>query len=576
MFRGIWVPHHLLFNQLKSIYVHILLIFLLLVSCSGNEDHTPDPTPSDVPLTCTFLAVDGLSETSNKYTDVKTDPVIEITFSTALEPLSVSQAVSLTDKDGRTIKLNLSFGKGDSLLIIRPAGLLDWLTKYNLSVTTALKSKNGSSLIAQLSVSMITALDSTDKYPVIPDDELLTLVQKQTFRYFWEFGHPISGMARERSTSGDVVTTGGTGFGIMAMIAAVEREFITREEAVGRILQVTCFLKNNCTRYHGAFAHWVNGATGQTQPFSQKDNGADLVETSFLFQGLLTARAYFTKADPAEHELRTIITELWEAVEWNWFCRDNEQVLYWHWSPDYEWAMNHQISGWNECLITYVLAASSPIYPIYKNVYEKGWARNGEIRNNGTYYGYTLPLGEAYGGPLFFAHYSFLGLNPNGLKDSYADYWEQNTHHAMIHYEYCRKNPSGYYGYSADCWGLTASDGNNGYNAHSPTNDKGVIAPTAALSSMPYTPEQSMAALRFFYYKLGDKLWKEYGFTDAFNLTEKWYDTQFLAIDQGPVIVMIENHRTGLLWDLFMSCGEVQAGLTKLGFSINHNNRSSQ
>jgi hypothetical protein len=556
---------------LKSKYAYILLIFFLQAGCGGKEEHTPDPAPPDVPLTCTFLTVDGLSETSGKYTDAARDPVIEITFSTALEPLSASQAVSLTDRNGRSLNLNLSFGKGDSLLVIQPAGLLDWLTGYNLSVSTALKSKTGSSLIAQLSAHLITVLDSTDKYPVIPDDELLTLVQKQTFRYFWEFGHPVSGMARERSTSGDVVTTGGTGFGIMAMIAAVERAFITRGEAAERILQIVRFLKNNCTRYHGAFAHWVNGATGQTQPFSQKDNGADLVETSFLFQGLLTARAYFTKADPAELELRTVITELWEAVEWNWFCRNNEQVLYWHWSPDYEWAMNHPVRGWNECLITYILAASSPTYPIHKNVYDEGWAGNGKIRNKGACYGYTLPLGETCSGPLFFAHYSFLGLNPKGLKDQYADYWEQNTHHAAIHYEYCRKNPSGYYGYGADCWGLTASDGNKGYSAHSPANDQGVIAPTAALSSMPYAPEQSMAALRFFYYKLGDKLWKEYGFTDAFNLTEKWYDTQCLAIDQGPVIVMIENYRTGLLWNLFMSCGEVQAGLTKLDFSFNFN-----
>lgn len=546
-------------------YIVCIVIFLLPVCCGDKENESPGLTPSDVPLTCQLLTIDGLSEAS-QYTDVRRNPVIEIHFSTALAQSSVLDAVSLTNQDGRKINLTVSFGKNDSLVTIRPAGLLDWLSKYTLSVTTGLMSTTGSSLIAPLSVNMVTALDSTDKYPVIPDDELLTLVQKQTFRYFWEFGHPVSGMARERSTSGDIVTTGGTGFGIMAMIVAAERAFITREAALERILQITRFLKNDCTRYHGAFSHWINGATGETQPFSPKDNGADLVETSLLFQGLLTAREYFSETGGPEAELRTLITELWEAVEWNWFCRDNEEVLYWHWSPDYGWDMNHRIAGWNECLITYVLAASSPTYPIAKNTYDSGWARNGDIKNNGSYYGYTLPLGEAYGGPLFFAHYSFLGLNPKGLKDRYADYWEQNTRHATINYEYCRRNPSGYYGYSGDCWGLTACDGNGGYSAHSPTNDKGVIAPTAALASMPYTPKQSMAALRFFYYKLGDKLWKDYGFVDAFNLTEKWYDSQFLAIDQGPVIIMIENYRTGLLWNLFMRCDEVQAGLLELGF----------
>ena len=552
---------------MKNIRSYIpVLVLLLLISCGEKENNMPDPKPANVPLTCQYLTVDGIAGVS-QYEDVRRDPVIEILFSTAIDQSSALQAVSLVDRNGNKVNLSLSFGKNDSLMVVRPTGLLDWLSKYTLSVGTNLISQTGTSLIAPSIVNMVTVLDSTDKYPAIPDDELLTLVQKQTFRYFWEFGHPVSGMARERSTSGDVVTTGGTGFGIMAMIVAVERGFITREEATERILQITRFLKNNATRYHGAFAHWIHGATGATQPFSQKDDGADLVETSLLFQGLLTARQYFMKADQSESELRTLITELWEGIEWSWFCRDHEEALYWHWSPNYDWDMNHSIRGWNECLITYVLAASSPTYPISKNVYDKGWARNGEMKNGGSYYGHVLPLGEAYGGPLFFAHYSFLGLNPKGLKDQYADYWEQNVRHAAIHYEYGRRNPSGYLGYSGDCWGLTASDGNSGYSAHSPTNDRGVIAPTAAISSMPYTPEESMAALHFFYYKLGDKLWREYGFVDAFNLTVKWYDHQFLAIDQGPMILMIENHRTGLLWDLLMNCPEVQVGLSKLGFT---------
>ncbi len=442
----------------------------------------------------------------------------------------------------------------DSAIVIRPSSPLGWLSKYTLTVSTNLKSKRKASLIAPVSVNMVTALDSTDKFPVIPDEGLLTLVQKQTFRYFWDFGHPVSGMARERSSSGDIVTTGGTGFGIMAMIVAVERQFIDRGAAVTRLLKIARFLKNNATPYHGAFAHWINGSTGQTQPFSEKDNGADLVETSFLFQGLLTARQYFTGENPEEKELRELITELWEAVDWSWFRRNNEEVLYWHWSPDYGWEMNHRIRGWNECLITYVLAASSPTFPISKTVYDNGWADNGNMRNNGTYYDFQLPLGPSYGGPLFFAHYSFLGLNPKNLQDQYADYWQQNVNHARINHAYCSRNPSNHLGYSEICW-------------HSPTNDKGVITPTAALSSMPYTPEESMAALHFFYYKLGDKLWKQYGFIDAFNLTEKWYASDFLAIDQGPIIVMIENYRTGLIWDLFMDIPEIQAGLTKLGFT---------
>ena len=292
------------------------------------------------------------------------------------------------------------------------------------------------------------------------------------------------------------------------------------------------------------------------------------METSFLMQGLLTARQYFDR--PEEETLRNHITSLWKAVEWTWFNRDRQNVLYWNWSPDFGWEVNLPVRGWNEGFMTYVLAAASPTYGIDRTVYNNGWAKNGDMLTKRNYYGYELPAGPEYGGPLFFSHYSFLGLNPKGLRDAYInDYWEQNLNHALINYSYCVDNPKRYVGYGADCWGLTASDGNEGYSAHSPANDKGVIAPTAALASMPYTPEQSMAALHYFYYKLGDRLWSEEGcgFYDAFNLSARWFDNQYLAIDQGPIIVMIENYRSGLIWDLFMAVPEVQEGLRKLGFS---------
>ncbi len=296
------------------------------------------------------------------------------------------------------------------------------------------------------------------------------------------------------------------------------------------------------------------------------------METALLIQGLLTARQYFNRITPEETTLREVITRLWEAVEWNWFHKGEEQVLYWHWSPTYGWQKNLPISGWNESLIVYLLAASSPSHAINRELYEHGWARGGNMTNNATYYGYRLPLGPPQGGPLFFAHYSFLGIRPEGLSDRYADYWEQNRNHALINYNHCVANPNGYYGYGKECWGLTASDGEKGYSAHSPTNDRGVIAPTAALSSMPYTPVESMNALRFFYYKLGDRIWTEYGFTDAFNLSERWFTNQQLAINQGPIILMIENHRSGLLWDLLMNDDEIKRGLTLLGFLCNTGN----
>lgn len=421
----------------------------------------------------------------------------------------------------------------------------------------------GFRIIKQYTYSFTTPYDPSEKFPRITTDSLLTLVQKQTFNYFWDGAHPTSGLALERLGSGATVTSGGSGFGLMAIIAAVKRGFISREDAYARLLKIVNFLSEKAERFHGAFSHWLNGSSGAAIAFSTYDNGADLVETSFLMEGLLACRNYFS--EPAEAELREKITALWEAVEWDWFLRDGK--LYWHWSPNYDWKMNMAVSGWNEALITYVLAASSPTHPILRADYEGGWARNGGIRNGKSFYDIKLPLGSDYGGPLFFAHYSFLGLDPRGLSDQYANYWDQNVAHARINQAYCAANPKGYAGYSEQCWGLTASDIPNGYTASSPTNDKGVITLTAALSSMPYTPEGSIAALETFYYIYGDRLFGQYGFHDAFSLSAHWFADSYIAIDQGPIVVMIENYRSGAVWDAFMADPDVTAGLAKLGFT---------
>lgn len=438
-------------------------------------------------------------------------------------------------------------------------------TKYYFTISSNLVSTAGYTFDG-FSNSFYTNLDSTDKFPRIPDDELMELVQRQTFRYFWDFGHPACGLARERNTSGDIVTIGGSGFGVMAIITGMERSFITRDEGLTRLNLILNFLET-CDRYHGAWPHWLNGSTGKTVPFSTQDNGGDLVETSFMIEGLLAMREYLNASDPREDLLKSRITGLWETVEWDWYTKGQE-VLYWHWSPNFGFIINMQLKGYNETLIAYILAASSPTHGIPATAYHKGYASNGSIRNGKKYFGIVLPLGSDFGGPLFFTHYSFLGLDPRKLQDDYADYWIQNVNHSLINMNYCMANPKGFIGYSADCWGLTASDNQSGYNAHSPTNDLGVITPTAAISSLPYTPEQSLRAIRHFYYRLGDKLWGPYGFYDAFNVSAGWWANSYLAIDQGPIVTMIENYRSGLLWKLFMSNPEVQSGLTKLGFSF--------
>jgi len=499
--------------------------------------------------------------TTGRVFDVAPDMTLEATFSDSLTAgLVLADFLRIGGLD-----LSYQLSTDQKTVQIKTVTPGAYLKKYNFIVGKDLISKNNKAFEG-FTREFYTRLDSTYKFPVITDDELLTKVQSQTFKYFWDFGHPVSGLARERNTTGETVTTGGSGFGIMAILAAIQRGFITRQEGIDRIFTITGFLKT-ADRFHGVWPHWLNGTTGKVIPFSPDDDGADLVETAFLMQGLLTVRSYLDTTVVTEKELSATITQLWEEVEWDWFTQGGQDVLYWHWSPNVGWQKNHKIQGWNEALIVYVLAAASPTHSINQTVYTNGWARGGAMQNGRTFFSYPLPLGPNMGGPLFFSHYSFLGLDPRNLKDQYADYWTQNVNHALINRAYCIDNPSNFVGYGPQCWGLTASDNESGYSAHAPDNDKGVITPTAALSSFPYTPTESMGALHHFYYLLGDWLWGPYGFYDAFNLTAQWTAGSSLAIDQGPIIVMIENYRTGLLWDLFMANPEIAAGLDKLGFT---------
>lgn len=515
-------------------------------------------------INITNFTIDGQQRNAFNYlTGISLQPTITLDFSLPVDTTSLRDKASLSGGPASAPEIIFSADQKQVQLHYTDS-LVEW-TKYTFVLEEGVKGANGEA-VASVAQEFYTRVNETPKLPVLPDDELLTLIQQQTFAYFWDFGHPVSGMARERNTSAETVTFGGSGFGLMAMIVAVERGFITLEEALTRWTQIMDFLQT-ADRFHGAFPHWMNGSTGKVQPFSARDNGADLVETAFFVQGLLTVRQYLKQRAPAETDLIDQIDTYWREVEWDWFTKGEEEVLYWHWSPDMEWAINLPIRGHNETQIVYILAAASPTHTISKSLYETGYARSGAMVNGKSFYGINLPLGSDYGGPLFFTHYSYLGLDPRNLKDQYADYWIQNVNHSRINHTYCRNNPKNYVGYSDKCWGLTASDGDSGYAAHSPNNDKGVITPTAAISSLPYTPAESMAAIKHFYYTLGDRLWGPYGFYDAFNPTEDWVAGSFLAIDQGPIIVMIENYRTGLLWDLFMSSPEIQNGLTKLGFS---------
>lgn len=410
---------------------------------------------------------------------------------------------------------------------------------------------------------------------MLTDEALLDTVERRTFLYFWDGAEPVSGMAPERyhvdgiypDDDADVVTSGGSGFGVMAILAGIERGYITRDEGLARFEKMLSFLES-ADRFHGAFPHWWHGPTGRVKPFGPMDDGGDLVETAFLMQGLLAVYQYYVDGSDAEQELAARIDTLWREVEWDWYLNGSD-VLYWHWSPQHGWAMNMPVRGYNECLILYVLAAASPTYPIPTEAYHRGWAENGAIISRHKVEG--IPLTLRYqgteAGPLFWAHYSFLGLNPHGLVDRYADYFDEMCNYTLINRNYCIRNPKGYRGYGEDCWGLTASYSVVGYYAHAPneTDDKGVISPTAALSSIIYSPDCSLAMMRHLY-SMGDRVFGPFGFYDAFSETFGWYPQRYLAIDQGPIVIMIENYRSGLLWKLFMSHPDVWRGLERLGF----------
>ena len=411
--------------------------------------------------------------------------------------------------------------------------------------------------------------------PQANDSTLLDMVQKYTVKYFSEFSHRTSGMARERSNDprGSIVTTGGTGFGMMALIAGAERGFISREE-VSRIFSGIVNFLAEVERFHGAWAHWYDADSGRPFNFSKYDDGGDIVETAFLVQGLLTARQWLREAgDSRSLAIAARCDSLSKGVEWSWYTNGTDS-LYWHWSKNYGWKMKHRIRGFDETMITYVLAAGSETYPVGKKVYDSCYKESDYYYNDAEYYGLPIFIGMPYGGPLFFTHYSFLGLDPRGLSDGRTDYFVRNRNHSLIHYRYALDNPKGHEGYGPDLWGFTSSDDPLvGYCSHHPmtADENGTVSPTAAVSSIVYTPQESLQAIRHMYYDLGEKLFGPYGFYDAYNPSMckgQQVVRSYLAIDQGPQAVMIENYRSGLLWKYFMSCPEVIKGLEILGFTV--------
>jgi hypothetical protein len=424
------------------------------------------------------------------------------------------------------------------------------------------------------------SLGKNRKLSFANDNEFLTYIQRQYFKYVWDAALPNSGLSRVRMVAEEpdrdkyTITTGSSGFGIAGIIVGIERRFISRREGIARLEKIAGFLERS-DRFHGMWPHWIDDQTGKTMPFANptsKDNGGDVVESAFLAQGLIVARQYLLKGNKKEKALAAKYDKLWKEMEWSWYRKDNEDVVYWHWSPDYGWEKNFPLQGYNECLAVYLLGAASPTYPISKETYYKGWARNGAILSDTTVYG-IKPIvahnsGKGFVGPMFWTAFSYVGFNPKGLKDELGiNYFNVSAAQARIQQAYCIANPKGYKGYGANCWGFSAGYSVKGYKAHNTKNDLGVITPSGTLAAMPFAPEAVMPALKHFYYDLGDKLWGPYGFYDAYIASEDRVVYNYLANNQCAVLPMIENYRTGLIWNLFMSAPEVSKGLKKLNFS---------
>ncbi|MBI3125629.1 MAG: T9SS type A sorting domain-containing protein [Ignavibacteriales bacterium] len=509
----------------------LLLLSLFLVSISCAQDTTPPATPSGVKAIGYELHADVIWQ-NNTEADLAGYRVYKF--------------------DGSTFTLSKTVKKYRSFH-------WEWINTPGVTVKYKVSAYDNSGNESPLSAEVSAQTHS------MTDDEFLDMTQRATFRYFWDWGDPNSGLARERwhPNESDVTNTiGGSGFGIMGIVAAVERGFITREQGAQRMLKITTFLVTKADRFHGVFPHWLNGSTGKVVNFGQQ-NGGDIVETAFLIEGLLTARQYFDNNSPDEVQTRAYIKQIWEEVDWN-FYRNGTTGLYWNWSPTmgFNFSDTFVFHGWNETQIAYILAVASPtkaplISPI--EFYKGGWGNGGSISKYRTKYDIPLYVGTDYGGSLFWTHYSYIGFDPRNKRDLYTNYFVHNKNQTLVNRAYCIANPKKFAGYQEDCWGLTASYSipSVGYTAHEPNNDNGTISPTAALSAMPYTPKESIAALKHFYRIHGADLWGDFGFKDAFNISNLWFSDGYLAIDQGPIVGMIENYRSEILWKKFMSSPEI-------------------
>jgi hypothetical protein len=392
-------------------------------------------------------------------------------------------------------------------------------------------------------------------------------VQEAAVRFYFEEAHPVSGLSQEGAPGwGDTSAVGSTGMGMANIIVGVHRGFVTREQGVALALKMLRFLDQKTETQAGAFAHWMDGTTGAARKFGSNGTAADLVETSFLIQGAILLREYFNGSSAEEREIGAIATRLAAEVQWPQFMVDQPTgpVMMWHWDSVVG-PGELPIRGFHEGMMPYILGIGSQTYPIPAKSFYTGWYHpQHQLGTTRTDFGIEHGLGRGIGWPLFFAHYSHIGFDPRVIRYKGKTYFEHFVDATKVHEAYARSRASEFKGYDT-VWGLAASTSPDGYKAHRPgKDDSGTIATTAALSSMPYLPDAVLNCMESMYLDYGSRIWGCYGFYNAFNPTRDWVGEKYIGIELGPIAPMIENHRSGLLWRLFMQAPEVQRALERL------------
>jgi hypothetical protein len=425
----------------------------------------------------------------------------------------------------------------------------------------------------------------SDLYYGVPK-EFTDELKERTFNYFWEVIDEGTWQTDDRYPTRNFTSVAATGFALPSYIIGVHNGYITREQGAERVHKVLDWLWNapqgpdeeGMTGYKGFFYHFLNYGSGTRY----KTVELSTIDTGLLMAGVLTAQSYFDGDNETEREIRSLADSLYLRVEWDWAMNDNPTMsMGWHPERGFikaEW------KGYNEAMVLLILALGSPQHPVHDNAWDV-WTSTYDWEE---FYGYE----HVNFAPLFGHQYSQMFVDFRGIQDEYMkekgiDYFENSRRATLANKAYCVANPGNFKGYGENIWGLTACDGPANqvrkidgrsiqfktYHARGAAKDDirddGTITPTAAGGSIPFAPEETLAALYEMKQKYGDQLYTKYGFLDAFNLTyseEGWFNPDYIGIDQGPILIQLENLESGLIWETLKKNPYIIKGLQKAGF----------